>query len=121
MRGFRFRSSVYSDSCENSVPVVNIVDDVNIFQKQTTMSKIGSSGINDSDGSKTIEECRNLKLLYWFIVLRQRSHIRPGNGARVQYSLGTNVNALFSSTVPNLELRHSVGTRAQKWTMGSCV
>ena len=78
MRGFRFRSSVYSDSCENSVPVVNIVDDVNIFQKQTTMSKTRSSGINDSDGSKKIVEYSNLNLLRWFIVLRKRSHVRSG-------------------------------------------
>ena len=85
------------------------------------MSKIGSSGINDGDGSKEFVEYSNLNLLRWFIVLRQRSHVRHGHGARVQYSLGTNVNALFSSTVPNLEFRHSVGTRAQKWTMGSCV
>ena len=72
------RSSVYSDSYENSVPVVNIVDDVNIFQKQTTMSKTRSSGINDSDGSKKFVEYSNLNLLRWFIVLRQRSHVRSG-------------------------------------------
>ena len=57
MRGFRFRSSVYTDSRENSVPMVIIVDVVNIVQKQTTMSKIGSSDIDDSDGSKKIDEC----------------------------------------------------------------
>ena len=62
MHGFRFRSSVYSDSRGNSVPVVIIVDVVNIFQKQTTMSKIGSSGVNDSDGSKKFVEYSNLNL-----------------------------------------------------------
>lgn len=77
------------------------------------MSKIGSSSINDSDGSKKIEECSNLNSLHWFIVLTQRSHVRSGHGARVQYSLGTNMNTLFSSTIPKLEFRHSAGTRVQ--------
>ena len=78
MRGFRFRLSVYRDSSGNSVPVVIIVDAVNIFQKQTTTSKPRSSGINDSDGSKKFVEYSNLNLLRWFIVLRQRSHVRSG-------------------------------------------
>ena len=42
------------------------------------MSKIGSSGINDGDGSKKFVEYSNLNLLRWFIVLRQRSHVRSG-------------------------------------------
>ena len=78
MRGFRFRFR------KNSVPIVIIVDEVNIVQKQTIMSKIGSSGIKDSDGSKAFVEYNNRDLLHWFIVLRQRSHVRPRQGARVQ-------------------------------------
>ena len=65
-------SEVFIVACENirfsslfaagDVSRAFIVDVVNIFQKQTMMSKIRSSGINDSDGSKTFVEYSNLNL-----------------------------------------------------------
>ena len=44
--------------------------------------------------------------------IRQRSHLVPGHGARVRYSLGTNVNTPFFQ-VPTLELGHGAGARPQ--------
>ena len=43
----------------------------------------------------------------------QRSHLVSGHGARVRYSLGTNVNTLFFSRIPTLEFRHGAGARIQ--------
>ena len=45
-------------------------------------------------------------------MLRQRSHLVPWHGARVRYSLGTNVNAPFFQ-VPTLEFGHGAGVRIQ--------
>ena len=44
--------------------------------------------------------------------LRQRPHLVPRHGARVRYSLGTNVNTPFFQ-VPTLEFGHGAGTRIQ--------
>ena len=53
--------------------------------------------------------------------LRQRSHFVPMHGARVQYSLATNVNTPFFQ-VPKLEFRQGRPcTQAQKWALGPCV
>ena len=43
---------------------------------------------------------------------RQRSYLVPGHGARVRYSLGTNVNTPFFQ-VPTLEFGHSAGAWLQ--------
>ena len=43
-------------------------------------------------------------------LIRQRSHLAPGHGARVRYSLGTNVSTPFFQ-VPTLELGHGHGAR----------
>ena len=45
-------------------------------------------------------------------ILRQRSHLVPGDGARVRFSLVTNVNAPFFQ-VPTLEFGHGAGVRIQ--------
>ena len=45
-------------------------------------------------------------------ILRQRSHLVPGHGARVRYSLSTNVNTPFFQ-VPTLEFAHGTGARIQ--------
>ena len=58
--------------------------------------------------------------------LRMRSHlVPPGTGARVRYSLGTNVNTPFFQ-VPALEFGRGADvarlcTRALKWTPGTRV
>ena len=43
---------------------------------------------------------------------RQRSHLVPGRGAGVRYSLGTNVNTPFFQ-VSTLEFGHGAGARIQ--------
>ena len=40
----------------------------------------------------------------------QRSHLQPEHGARIQYSVGTNVNT-SSFQVPTLEFGHGAGAR----------
>ena len=44
--------------------------------------------------------------------LRLCSHLVPGHGARVRYSLGTNVNTPFFQ-VPTPEFGHGAGARVQ--------
>ena len=59
----------------------------------------------------------------------QRSRLVPGHGARVRYSLGINVNTLFSrytharirTRCRCQSTRSTTCTRAQKWTPGPCV
>ena len=59
--------------------------------------------------------------------LRQRSHLVPGHGARVRYSLDTDVNTPFfkytsrnSNTAPEYKVE-TLYSREKKWASGLCV
>ena len=45
--------------------------------------------------------------------VRETSHLVPGHGARVRYSLGTNVNTPFFPSIPTLEFGHGARVRVQ--------
>ena len=74
----------------------------------------------------TLSTSRPQNFVFCSFFQRVRSHLVPsGTGARVRYSLDTNVNTLFFQ-VPALEFGRGADsarpcTRALKWAPGSCV
>ena len=79
----------------------------------------GQLGYPECGGSTILYPCLGTSALALsvnapLVNLSQLSHLVPGHGARVRYSVGTNVNTLFFQ-VPTLEFGHAddAGARVQ--------
>ena len=77
----------------------------------------GQLGYPECGGSTILYPCLGTSALALsvnapLVNLSQLSHLVPGHGARVRYSVGTNVNTPFFQ-VPTLEFGHADGAGAR--------
>ena len=68
----------------------------------------------DINGTNSLRVGR-LRVLFPFmhVEVGEPPHLVPGHGARVRYSLGTNVNTLIFSSIPTLEFGQGAGAPVQ--------